>query len=262
MSESGAKLPAGTAPPRSERHPVPGRLCVDAPSDTDFTLFNSKRRAERFRVSGLSAHRIDVCRRPAWRCADRIHIALARSWALQSPLGFPDPVSTASCGALEEGSGGRVSCEGACPFGLRSGGGLSVRLSHEDAVIGGKAVRLKVAHVRLCHSRMFFVRAYFRESQEMVFDAHEKAVAFFGGACAWGIYDNMRTAVDGVCSGKDRAWNARFLRMCSHYLVEPAAGKRARVDLACIRGLRPGTIGGSKPPRPGQFFERELSHRK
>ena len=25
---------------------------------------------------------------------------------------------------------------------------------------------------------------------------------------------------------------------------------------------RPGTIGGSMPPRPGQFFERELSHRK
>ena len=95
--------------------------------------------------------------------------------------------------------------------------------SHEDAVIGGKAVRLKVAHVRLCHSRMSYVRAYFRESQEMVFDAHEKAFAFFGGACARGICDNMRTAVDGVCSGKDRAWNARFLRMCSHHLVEPVA---------------------------------------
>ena len=95
--------------------------------------------------------------------------------------------------------------------------------SHEDAVIGGKLVRLKVAHVRLCHSRMFFVRAYFRESQEMLFDAHEKAFAFFGGACARGIYDNMRTAVDGVCSGKDRAGNARFLRMCSHHLVEPVA---------------------------------------
>ena len=95
--------------------------------------------------------------------------------------------------------------------------------SHEDAVLGGKAVRVKVAHVRLCHSRMFFVRAYPRESQEMVFDAHEKAFAFFGGACVRGIYDNMRTAVDGVRSGKDRAWNARFLRMCSHHLVEPTA---------------------------------------
>ena len=57
----------------------------------------------------------------------------------------------------------------------------------------------------------------------MVFDAHEKAFAFFGGACVRGIYDNMRTAVDGVFPGKDRAWNARFLRMCSHHLVEPTA---------------------------------------
>jgi hypothetical protein len=32
-------------------------------------------------------------------------------------------------------------------------------------------VTVKVAHVRLCHSRMMFVRAYMRESQEMVFDA-------------------------------------------------------------------------------------------
>lgn len=57
----------------------------------------------------------------------------------------------------------------------------------------------------------------------MVFDAHEKAFAFFGGSCVRGIYDNMRTTADGVCSGKDRVWNARFLRMCSHHLVEPVA---------------------------------------
>src|ERR1044072_6275556 len=31
--------------------------------------------------------------------------------------------------------------------------------------------------MRLCHSRMLFVRAYPRESQEMVFDAHDRAFA-------------------------------------------------------------------------------------
>ena len=67
--------------------------------------------------------------------------------------------------------------------------------SQEDVVLGGKAVRAEVAHVRLCHSRMFHVRAYLRESHEMVFDAHGKAFAFFGGACAHGNYDNMRTAI-------------------------------------------------------------------
>ena len=72
---------------------------------------------------------------------------------------------------------------------------------------------------------MPFVRAYPRETQEMVFDAHDKAFAFFGGACARGrgIYDNMKTAVDTIFVGKDRAYNRRFQQMCGHYLVDPVA---------------------------------------
>jgi transposase len=62
----------------------------------------------------------------------------------------------------------------------------------------------KVAHMRLCHSRMMFCRAYPRETQEMVFDAHERAFAFFRGACTRGIYDNMKTAVETIFIGKDR----------------------------------------------------------
>ena len=57
----------------------------------------------------------------------------------------------------------------------------------------------------------------------MVFDAHERAFAFFRGACARGIYDNMKTAVDAVFVGKARQYNRRFLQMCSHHLVEPVA---------------------------------------
>jgi hypothetical protein len=80
-----------------------------------------------------------------------------------------------------------------------------------------------VAQVRLCHSRMPFLRAYPRETQEMVFDAHDRAFAFFHGACTRGTYDNMKTAVDAVFTGRDRAFNRRFLQMCSHHLVEPTA---------------------------------------
>jgi len=77
--------------------------------------------------------------------------------------------------------------------------------------------------MRLCHSRMLFVRAYPRETQEMVFDAHDKAFAFFKGACERGIYDNMKTAVETIFVGKDRQYNRRFLQMCGHYLIEPVA---------------------------------------
>src|ERR1700761_3172133 len=95
--------------------------------------------------------------------------------------------------------------------------------SHEIVVMDGVTTIVKVAHLRLCHSRMMFVRAYPRETQEMVFDAHERAFGFFKGACARGIYDNMKTAVETIFVGKDRQYNRRFLQMCSHHLVEPVA---------------------------------------
>ncbi|MBN2840093.1 MAG: IS21 family transposase [Coriobacteriia bacterium] len=93
--------------------------------------------------------------------------------------------------------------------------------SHEIVVLGGVTTTAKVAHMRLCHSRMPFVRAYPRETQEMVFDAHNRAFAFYRGACARGIYDNMKTAVDTVFVGKARQFNRRFEQLCSHYLVDP-----------------------------------------
>jgi transposase len=42
---------------------------------------------------------------------------------------------------------------------------------HEIVVLNGATVTVKVAHMRLCHSRMLFARSYPRETQEMVFDA-------------------------------------------------------------------------------------------
>jgi transposase len=95
--------------------------------------------------------------------------------------------------------------------------------SHEVVVLSGVTVIVKAAHVRLCHSRMLFVRAYPRETQEMVFDAHDRAFALFKGTCERGIYDNMKTAVETIFVGKNRLYNRRFLQMCSHYLVEPVA---------------------------------------
>ena len=76
----------------------------------------------------------------------------------------------------------------------------------------------------------------------MVFDAHDRAFAFFGGACTRGIYDNMKTAVETVFVGKDRQYNRRFLQMCSHYLV--AAGRlHAGVGLGEGSGREPGRAG-------------------
>jgi transposase len=95
--------------------------------------------------------------------------------------------------------------------------------SYETVELDGEPVSVKVAQFRLCHSRHYFVRAYLREAQEQVFDAHNRAFVFFGGVTRRGIYDNLKTCVDAVLRGKDRKFNARFLQLCNHYLVEPTA---------------------------------------
>jgi transposase len=118
---------------------------------------------------------------------------------------------------------GAATAEAYVPLSFAPGEAYQFDWSHEVVLINGTTVTVKVAHVRLCHSRMLFVRAYPRETQEMVFDAHNRAFAFFKGACTRGIYDNMKTAVDSVFVGKDRQYNRRFLRMCGHYLVDPVA---------------------------------------
>jgi transposase len=121
------------------------------------------------------------------------------------------------------------------PLSFAPGEAYQFDWSHEIVVLGGVTTKVKVAHVRLCHSRMPVVRAYPRESQEMVFDAHIRAFEFFKGSCTRGIAacpraghrpdpgDNMKTAVEVVFLGKDRQFNRRFLQMCGHYLVEPVA---------------------------------------
>ena len=83
------------------------------------------------------------------------------------------------------------------PLSFAPGEAYQFDWSHEVVVLAGVTTVVKVAHVRLCYSRMPFVRAYPREAQEMVFDAHDRAFAFFKGAAKRGIYDNMKTAVDG-----------------------------------------------------------------
>jgi len=95
--------------------------------------------------------------------------------------------------------------------------------SHELVELGGEVVKVKVAHFRLCYSRMPFCVAYHRESIEMVLDAHVRAFEFFGGSCRRGIYDNLKTVVTKILLGKDRVFNSRFCQLASHYLVEPVA---------------------------------------
>jgi transposase len=137
------------------------------------------------------------------------------------------------------------------PLMFRPGEAFQFDWSHEDVEIGGKPMRVKAAHVRLCASRAVYVRVYPRESQEMVFDAHGRAFAFFGGVPTRGIYDNMKTAVDAVFVGKERTFNRRFLIMTDHYMVEPTACTPAS-------GWEKGQVENQVQTIRGRFFQPRL----
>ena len=109
------------------------------------------------------------------------------------------------------------------PMSFAPGEAYQFDWSHETITLAGLPLTVKAAHMKLSHSRMPFVRVYFRETQELVFDAHDRAFRFYGGVCRRGIYDNMKTAVEAIFVGKARRYNLRFLQMCSHHLVEPVA---------------------------------------
>ncbi|AWR58717.1 hypothetical protein CLH65_04860 [Proteus mirabilis] len=95
--------------------------------------------------------------------------------------------------------------------------------SHEKVCIQGEVIKLNVAHFRLCHSQAYFVRAYPRQTVEMLIDAHNHAFQFFGGTLQRGIYDNPKTIVKKIGQGKERIFNDAFLAMVNHFLLEPVA---------------------------------------
>ena len=99
--------------------------------------------------------------------------------------------------------------------------------SEDWAIIGGERTKLQVAHSKLSHSRAFIVRAYLLQTHEMLFDALTQAFRVLGGVPRRGIFDNMKTAVDRIGSGKVRQVNARFAAMASPYLFEPEFCKPA-----------------------------------
>src|ERR1700680_2276874 len=123
------------------------------------------------------------------------------------------------------------------PLSFAPGEAYQFDWSHEIVLLSGVTVIVKAAHVRLCHSRMLFVRAYPRETQEMVFDAHDRAFALFKGACGRGIYDNMKTAVETILVGKERVYPSACSKVSSAWRCWPVSARDAG--------------GGVRRPRPG-----------
>jgi transposase len=97
-----------------------------------------------------------------------------------------------------------------------------------EVIYQGSNRKVYFAALQLCHSRVFYVRAYFSQKQELLLDAHNRAFQYFNGCCTRGIYDNMKTAVKRMLKGNHRNLQKRFAKFCSHYLIEPEFCNPAR----------------------------------
>ena len=112
---------------------------------------------------------------------------------------------------------------GYIPLKFDAGDALQFDWSHEVVVLGGLEQKVRVARFRLCHLRKPFIVAYLREAQEMVLDAFNRALAFYGGVPRRVIIDNPKTMVVFIGKGKERMFHPRFLACMSHYAIEPVA---------------------------------------
>ena len=106
----------------------------------------------------------------------------------------------------------RQFASGYIPLEYDAGDAVQFDWSHEIVSFAGVDTKVYVAHFRACHSRKPFIRAYLRESQEMVLDAFNHAFAFYGGVPKRVIIDNPKTMVLSIGKGKERVFHPRITR--------------------------------------------------
>lgn len=188
------------------------------------TAFSYRRKTQPRPVLGAFVERLEKALADDWKLAKRQRrtaIVLFEQLQVEGYTGSYDSVRRHVRDWRKRQE--QISTEVYIPLVFDAGEAFQFDWSHELVEMAGMPVTVKVAQLRLCHSRHFLVVAYPRETQEMVFDAHIRAFDYFGGICRRGIYDNLKTAVNKILSGKQRSFNNRFSQLSSHYLFEPVA---------------------------------------
>jgi hypothetical protein len=141
--------------------------------------------------------RTDACRpRKQNRTARQFHTQLASFGYAGSYRRSPrlcEPGGTTGCASSRHPGHGVF-----VPLAFGPGEAFQFDWSEEHAVIGGERAKRQVAHLKLCHSRAFLVRAHLLQTHEILLDAHNHGFRVLGGVPRRGIYDKMRTAVDRI----------------------------------------------------------------
>jgi len=88
------------------------------------------------------------------------------------------------------------------------------------AVIRGVKTTIYYFCMRSRFSGKPFVRAYQCEKQQAFFDGHIHAFEFFGGVFSTLVYDNLKSAVQKILSGRGRIEQESFQRFRTYYTFE------------------------------------------
>ncbi len=118
------------------------------------------------------------------------------------------------------------------------------------AVIGGVQVTLQLFVMRASYSTLGFHRAYAHAAQECWLDAHVRGFARLGGVPRMVRYDNLKTAVTRILTGRDRVENDRFASLRSHYLFD---------SFFCLPGIKGAHEKGGVEGEVGWFRRNHLT---
>jgi transposase len=106
------------------------------------------------------------------------------------------------------------------PLGYDPGADAQVDWGEGQVILNGEMETVQLWVMRLCYSRRIFVQAYPTERQECFMEGHVLAFHHFGGVPRRLTYDNLKTAVHAILSGRNRQEQRAFTAFRSHYLFE------------------------------------------
>ena len=89
-----------------------------------------------------------------------------------------------------------------------------------EVILAGERVTVQLFILRLNYSKVRFVMAFPFQKQEAFFEGHNQAFRFLGGVPRRLTYDNLKTAVYKILTGRNRQEQESFKRFRSYYLFE------------------------------------------
>ncbi len=106
------------------------------------------------------------------------------------------------------------------PLEFEAGTDGQVDWGEAQVLMSGEQITVQIFVMRLCYSRKMFVMAFPSQKQESFFGGHVAGFDHMGGIPARLSYDNLKTAVKRILTGRNREEQERFIVFRSHYLYD------------------------------------------